>query len=173
MKLVHKHNAQWYAIKSLVILVVLGVTVLHIQFKANTRELSQSQSSSSSGVATTLQASSFSTSILASLLNKEVTTVASQSSSSLNNYTSNYFVSSSSNQEEPLGDDGDDDGNTKICHKVARYRNNKCQYVKDNCKSPLAGGLINYLRIRYCGFERVPFFFFVFAVCIHLSILFN
>ena len=153
MKLVHGRSATWYFVKSLVILAVIGVTLLHVSFK-------QSLKASSS------VASSISTTSLHSLMMSSGSSVSS-SFVSRNNATRNLYVMME-NAEMPLGDsdDGDDDGNTKICHKVARYRNNKCEYVKTNCNSPLAGGLINYLRIRYCTFSTVPFFFFVFAVSV-------
>ncbi len=69
-------------------------------------------------------------------------------------------------EEENEDDDGgDDDGNSKICHKVARFKLSKCQFVQKNCPEPLAGGLINYLQIRYCSFAKIPVLFFILSVC--------
>ena len=87
--------------------------------------------------------------------------------------TSSTLITASENVVGDSGDgDDEDDGNSKICHKVARFRESKCEFVKKNCPEPLAGGLINYLRIRYCGFEKVPFLFFVCGVCVVKTLFF-
>eukprot|EP00818_Percolomonas_sp_WS_P003485 CAMPEP_0117443628 /NCGR_PEP_ID=MMETSP0759-20121206/4796_1 /TAXON_ID=63605 /ORGANISM="Percolomonas cosmopolitus, Strain WS" /LENGTH=831 /DNA_ID=CAMNT_0005235615 /DNA_START=130 /DNA_END=2622 /DNA_ORIENTATION=- len=71
------------------------------------------------------------------------------------------------NEDIRVGDDDDDDGddgNTAICHRLPLYPYDKCQYAKDNCMSPLAGGILNYLQIRYCTLTWWPIFYVLMAV---------
>jgi sodium/potassium/calcium exchanger 6 len=66
-------------------------------------------------------------------------------------------------QKPPFKPEVDDDGNALICHRIAYYRLSKCEFAKKYCPYPLSGGLINYLKVRYCFFERAPPVFFVLA----------
>ncbi|KAG2382510.1 hypothetical protein C9374_005090 [Naegleria lovaniensis] len=67
---------------------------------------------------------------------------------------------------------GDDDGNTKICHKIANYELDQCEFVQENCPNPMGGGMINYLNIRYCGLKNVSWLFFVLSICWILVLFF-
>lgn len=184
-----KRTPTWYLVKSLVILTIIGVTFVYLNAKQNyfqqkqqhsrrllkpqqqqQQRLTAEQQLRATTTTTTISSSSSSATVIKSLFGFS----SSEMSSSLQNFTSTGEEGSSMvimNTRDMDGNDGDDDndggdedGNSKICHKVARYRNSKCEFVKTNCKSPLGGGLINYLKVKYCGFEKVQFMFFVFAV---------
>jgi sodium/potassium/calcium exchanger 6 len=61
-------------------------------------------------------------------------------------------------------DDTDDDGNSKLCHKVSRYRGDQCQFVLANCPQPMGGSYLNYMVIRYCWLRNVPAIFFILGI---------
>nr|CAG4717757.1 unnamed protein product [Naegleria fowleri] len=71
------------------------------------------------------------------------------------NKTQNFGDTSSQNSDSPQE-------NTKLCSKIATYELDQCQFAKENCMSPL-GGMLNYIFIRYCTFQKLEPLFYVLA----------
>ncbi|KAF0981004.1 hypothetical protein FDP41_012792 [Naegleria fowleri] len=71
------------------------------------------------------------------------------------NKTQNFGDTSSQNSDSPQE-------NTKLCSKIATYELDQCQFAKENCMSPL-GGMLNFIFIRYCTFQKLEPLFYVLA----------
>nr|CAG4716577.1 unnamed protein product [Naegleria fowleri] len=104
------------------------------------------------------------------LTNTNMTTLTTRDTTNMTTLTTNTTntlfstTTTTTLSQQPLVGDGDDDGNTKICHKISNYELDQCEYVKENCPNPMGGGMINYLNIRYCGLKNASWLFFVLSI---------
>lgn len=71
------------------------------------------------------------------------------------------MVKTSSNTSHLLMEDDDDDDECEIPDDP---KVDKCAYVKENCEEEGGEGLIKYLFMRYCSFDKVPAAYFVILV---------